>query len=103
MPAPARTADEVVSRLRPLAGPIRALGVRRLALFGSLARDQARADSDADLLVDFVPGEKSLDRFLALADLLEQSLGRPVELVTREGLSPHLAPAILRTTRDVMG
>jgi predicted nucleotidyltransferase len=37
---------------------IRALGVSRLALFGSVLRDQARPDSDVDLLVQFTPGRR---------------------------------------------
>jgi predicted nucleotidyltransferase len=81
---------------------ILALGVRRLALFGSVQRDAARADSDVDVLVEFLPGKKSYDHFLALGDLLERVLGRPVELVTAESLSPFLKPYILAEARDVV-
>jgi uncharacterized protein with HEPN domain/predicted nucleotidyltransferase len=63
---------------------IRALGVQRLSLFGSVVRDQARLDSDVDLLVEFFPGAKTYRHFLALAELLEERLGRRVELVTRK-------------------
>jgi hypothetical protein len=84
------------------AGPqIRALGVARLALFGSVLRDQAGPDSDVDLLVQFAPGAKTFDRFLALTDLLEGLLGRRVELVTTESLSPFIGPRILAEARDV--
>jgi predicted nucleotidyltransferase len=62
----------------------RALGVIRLALFGSVLRDQARPDSDVDFLVQFAPGQKTFSQFEALAELLEQALGHPVELVTPE-------------------
>jgi predicted nucleotidyltransferase len=78
------------------------LGVRRLALFGSVARGQARADSDIDFLVEFAPGEKTFDHFMALGDLLEHLLQRPVELVTPESLSPFLKPHILASARDVV-
>jgi predicted nucleotidyltransferase len=81
---------------------ILALGVRRLALFGSVQRDAARADSDVDVLVEFLPGKKSYDHFLTLGDLLERVLGRPVELVTAESLSPFLKPYILAEARDVV-
>lgn len=81
---------------------LRRLGVRRLALFGSVLRDEARADSDVDLLVEFAPGEKSFDRFLMLAELLERLLGRPVDLVTTEGLSPYLGPRILAEAANVL-
>ena len=81
---------------------IRALGVARLALFGSVARGQARPDSDVDILVEFSPGAKTFDRFLALSELLETLLGRRVELVTREALSPFLGPRILAEAQDVL-
>ena len=81
---------------------IRALGVVRLALFGSVLRNQARPDSDVDLLVQFAPGAKTYDHFLALSELLERRLGRPVELVTTEALSPFIGPRILAEAHDVL-
>ena len=81
---------------------IRALGVARLALFGSVLRGDARPDSDVDLLVQFSPGAKTFDRFLALSELLEDRLGRRVELVTPEALSPFIGPRILAEAQDVL-
>ncbi len=81
---------------------IRASGVERLALFGSVLRGRPRPESDADVLVRFGEGQKSFDRFLELADLLEDTLGRRVELVTTESLSPILGPKILAEARDVL-
>ena len=78
------------------------LGVRRLALFGSVHRDVASADSDVDLLVEFAPGQKSFDHLIALGDLLEGVLGHRVELVTPESLSPFLRPHILAEAMDVV-
>jgi uncharacterized protein len=86
----------------PWAGDIRALGVERLALFGSVSRGRPRPDSDADVLVSFAAGKKTYGRFLELAELLEDALGRPVELVTVESLSPILGPKILAEARDVL-
>ena len=96
------TREEVVQRLSACEPEIRALGVRRIALFGSVLRGEARLDSDVDLLVQFFPGAKSFDRFLALGDLLEQRLGGRVELVTTEALSPFLGPRILAEAQDVL-
>jgi predicted nucleotidyltransferase len=81
---------------------IRALGVARLALFGSVLHGDARPDSDVDLLVQFFPGAKTFDRFLALSELLENRLGRRVELVTTEALSPFIGPHILAEAQDVL-
>lgn len=94
--------DQVFERLRGVAPQIRALGVHRLALFGSIVRGEGRPESDVDFLVEFAPGQKSFDRFLALSDLLEERLGRPVELVTTEALSPYIGPHILAEATDVL-
>jgi predicted nucleotidyltransferase len=98
----ALTRHETEARLTAVAPAIRALGVIRLALFGSVLRDQARPDSDVDFLVQFAPGQKTFSHFEALADLLEQELGHRVELVTPEALSPFLGPCILAEAMDVL-
>ena len=92
-------AEEVLAASEP---EIRALGVARLALFGSVLRGDARPDSDVDLLVQFSPGAKTYDRFLALSELLEKRLGRRVDLVTTEALSPFIGPHILAEAKEVL-
>jgi len=94
--------DEAIRRLQSAESEIRLLGVERLALFGSVVRDEARTDSDVDVLVGFAPGEKTFEHLLALSDLLEERLGRPVEVVTTEALSPFLGPRILAEALDVL-
>ncbi|HXT07991.1 MAG TPA: nucleotidyltransferase domain-containing protein, partial [Roseiarcus sp.] len=47
--------DEIIRRLREREGELRAHGVTHAALFGSVARDEQRADSDIDILVDLDP------------------------------------------------
>src|SRR5579864_1279712 len=96
------TREQAIERLVAFEPEIRALGVQRLALFGSVARGEARSESDVDLLVEFVPGAKTYDRFLALSELLEARLGRTVELVTVEALSPFLGPHILAEAQNVL-
>src|SRR5882672_1998955 len=86
------TREGAIARLVEAEAEVRALGVARLALFGSVLRNEAGPDSDVDLLVQFSPGGKSFDRFLALSDLLEARLGRRVELFTTEALSPFIGP-----------
>jgi predicted nucleotidyltransferase len=98
----ALTRREAIQRLRKAEPDIRRLGVRRLALFGSVVRGEAAAGSDVDLLVEFYPDQKSFDRFLELCDLLEARLERPVELVTTEALSPYIGPHILAEAEDVV-
>jgi uncharacterized protein len=75
---------------------LRRLGVRRWGVFGSFASGAQDQASDVDILVEFEEGKKSFDNFMKLAAFLEQQLGRRVELVTPESLSPHIGPHILR-------
>lgn len=75
-------------------------GVRRLALFGSVARDEARPDSDVDVLVEF-DGPVTLDRYMGLKFHLEDALGARVDLVTTSGLKPRARPLVEREAIDV--
>lgn len=63
-------------------------GVKRLALFGSAARDELRDDSDVDVLVEF-EGPATYRGYFDLKDYLEGLLGRTVDLVTERGLKPR--------------
>ncbi len=96
------TREQAVDRLVAVASEIRALGVVRLALFGSVLRGEAHPDSDVDLIVSFAPGAKTYDHFLTLCELLESRLGHRVDLVTTEALSPFLGPRILAEAQDVL-
>jgi predicted nucleotidyltransferase len=102
MANPVMTFGEAAERVAAVEEEIRSLGVERLALFGSVLRGASGPESDVDLLVQFAKGAKTFERFLALSELLERQLGRRVELVTTEALSPYLGPKILAEARDVL-
>nr|WP_049764719.1 nucleotidyltransferase family protein [Thioalkalivibrio sulfidiphilus] len=82
---------KVLSRLKPELAE--KFGVTRLALFGSTARNEARADSDVDVVVDF-DGPATSERYFGVQFLLEDELGRPVDLVSNKALRPELRPYI---------
>ena len=63
--------------------------IQRLALFGSVLREDFRADSDVDVLVEFEPGRVPGLAFFAIEDELSQILGRKVDLNTPQFLSPY--------------
>ena len=81
---------------------IRSFGVRRLGLFGSFQRDEAQADSDVDLFVEFKPEEATFDHFMGLSFFCEDLFGRRVEIVTPNSLSPYLGPRILKDVESVV-
>ena len=70
-------------------------GVLRLALFGSMARDAARPDSDVDVLVAF-DGPSTPQVYFGVQFYLEDLLGRPVDLVTERALREELKPCVDR-------
>ena len=70
-------------------------GVSELSLFGSVARDEARGDSDVDVMVSFI-NTPSFTSFMELKDYLEERLGKRVDLVTRAGLKARVRPDVER-------
>ncbi|MCH7932260.1 MAG: nucleotidyltransferase family protein [Proteobacteria bacterium] len=72
--------------------------VRKLALFGSVLREDFRADSDVDVLVEFEPGYPvGFIRFAAMERELSELLGRRVDLHTPAELSRYFRDEVIRT------
>lgn len=91
------TKRSIVEKIRSNRDKIVALGVQDIGLFGSYVREEQRDDSDIDLLVEFQPEQKTFDHFMELCFLLDEVFtGVKVEVVTAEGLSPYIAPKILK-------
>jgi len=67
-------------------------GARNIRIFGSVARGEARSDSDVDFLVDMEPGRTLFDMGGLLMDLRDL-LGLQVDVVTEQGLKPRIAIA----------
>lgn len=81
--------------LEQIAEICRRYHVRELAVFGSAARGELRADSDIDLLVEFEPAAKvSYFDLFAMESELGSLLGRKVEATTRSGLKPWIRPLV---------
>ncbi len=70
-------------------------GVKSLMLFGSVARDEARTDSDIDLLVEF-DRPVGLFTFVRLKRYLEEILESSVDLGTPDSLKPYLQEPVFR-------
>lgn len=91
--------EEVLSRIAAHRDELTRLGIRSLALFGSVARGEDRSGSDIDLLVEF-SRPTSLFELFDVRRRLEEILGRRVDLVPRDGLKPRIRDAILREAID---
>lgn len=89
------TKKDTLDRIVGCSGQLHQFGVHAIGLFGSFSRNQANEQSDVDLLVEFDEGKKTFDNFIETCFLLENVLGRRVELVTEESLSPYLKPHIM--------
>lgn len=95
MDIPVQTKEKAVSLVTEHRNAIKALGVKRLGMFGSFVRGEQDAESDVDLLVEFEQGRKTFDNFIKLSSFLEDLFKRRVELVTPESLSPYIGPHIM--------
>ena len=83
--------EDMAARVRELG---ERYGVRRIRVFGSTVRGQARADSDIDLLVEYQPGHGGF-AFVEFCEQIERLLGRKVDVVTERSLHPVIRARIL--------
>jgi predicted nucleotidyltransferase len=90
---PCWTADQILCILRAHRTELRQMGVRRIGLFGSFRHDHSDEESDIDLLVKLA--HPSFDRYMAVRFYLEDLLGRDVDLVLENGLTPEALGTIL--------
>ncbi len=75
-------------------------GVREIAIFGSVARNESTSKSDIDILIDFDP-KKGLFVFVGLKNYLESILNCKVDLVSKNALHPALKLRILQEAKYV--
>lgn len=98
---PARDLGEVIARIRAHSKELNdSFGVTRIAVFGSFARGEQRADSDVDVLVEFEEGS-SPDDVLGAEERLESILARRVDMGSFEALRPRVRPYVRREAVDV--
>jgi predicted nucleotidyltransferase len=91
---------EVIRRLRSIEPELRARGIRRLCLFGSLARGEAGAGSDVDLVADLASGLRlNIVQIGSIQARVEELLGHPVDFGLRGALA---AEAAVEAERDAI-
>jgi predicted nucleotidyltransferase len=80
---------------------LKRLGVTHLYLFGSMVRDEARADSDVDLFFDYQKGSFGLFALVTVKEVATRILGRKTDIMTRDSLHPLLRQGIEAVARQV--
>lgn len=93
--------EDIMKALSSRKNELKQYGVKKIALFGSFVRDEQKKGSDVDFLVQFLKGAKKYDNFINLSYFLEDLLGKKVDLVTKESLSPYIKPYIIKEIQYV--
>jgi predicted nucleotidyltransferase len=95
--------QEVIATLRAHEADLRAAGIRRLSVFGCVARGDFEADSDVDLAVELDPAARmDLIKLAGLEHDLTDWLGRPVDIVTEPVEKERLRKNIDRDRRNAL-
>lgn len=89
------TLEQLLRRIADVRGELSGMGIARLAVFGSFARNEATDASDIDLLVEF-SHPVGLFEFARVRRKLSELLGREVDLVTFAGLRKEIRERVLR-------
>jgi hypothetical protein len=92
--------DEVIRTIREHLPDLERFDVGWLAVFGSVARDEATPGSDLDVLVEF-KHEPTFDSYMGLKFYLEDLFGRRVDVATPDGLRPRMRALVERETLRV--
>ena len=86
--------SQALDTLRRSESDLRARGVRRAAVFGSVARGDSRPDSDVDIMVEIDPEARlTVFDYADLKDYIAGLFDGPVDVVNRDGLKPYVRPA----------
>jgi hypothetical protein len=90
--------DAKYTVIRRKALPLLKPYISRMAVFGSTVRGEATKDSDIDLLITLKPSNArpklGLFKLIEIEENLQQKLGRSVDLVTEDSLSPYIRPYV---------
>lgn len=96
------TSQEAIAILVANREALRARGVRHAALFGSVARGEARPDSDIDVLIDLAPDARlGIFEYVGIRQFISDLFTGPVDVVDRAALKPHVRPSAERDAINV--
>ena len=85
--------DDVIARLKRAEPALRAHGIRRAAVFGSVARGDNRPDSDIDIMIVVDPETHlTVYEYVGLKEYVAGLFDGPVDVVSEDGLKPYVRP-----------
>lgn len=93
--------EETFQRLRALKPNFKDMNIKRMAIFGSHVRGEARPESDVDILIDLIDKDISLFEFMDIQHTLEDHIQAKVDLLTFDSIHPALKDRILGEAKDV--
>ena len=86
--------NEAIAVLIAHRDDLRARGVQHAALFGSVARGEARPDSDVDIMIELDPNARiGVFQYAGIKQFIAELYSRPVDVVDRRSLKPHVRPS----------
>ena len=89
--------EYILSEMQQHKNELNSLGVVKIGLFGSYARGEQSDKSDIDILIEFAPDKETFDNYMTVYDILENIFkNERVEVVTKNSLSSHIGPKILK-------
>jgi len=91
------TVQNIKKKILPI---LKRQGITKVALFGSVVRNEAKKSSDIDVLIEF-KGEKSLMDLVGLQFKLEEKLGKKVDILTYNSIHPLLKDIILNEQKII--
>lgn len=89
---------EIKEKIVPV---LKKYGIRQASVFGSVARGESQPDSDVDLVVKLGSLRFGIWGFVGLKQDLEQALGRKVDVISQEAVSPRLAVKIKKDLKQI--
>lgn len=90
------TREHVLAELFKVRAILQLYRVRRIGVFGSVARNSARPDSDIDIIVDFACEDETIANFFGLQDFLRDHFQRKVDVISESGLKPFSRDLVMR-------
>ncbi|MDH5718943.1 MAG: nucleotidyltransferase family protein [Spirochaetia bacterium] len=90
------TRESILNKVKENLTKINSFGIINIGLFGSAVRDEVKADSDLDFVVEFAKGKKTFDNYMDAKFFLQDVFNREIDLVIKENIKPELKEYILK-------